>query len=69
MLETIELLEWILEIDFVRTYNFYNTCHLITDDCKCTDCLNYVRACALIPEKNVLSIYPLYRFPLKRGSL
>jgi hypothetical protein len=67
--EQIEILHWILEIDFERTCNFYNSCHLITDDCKCMDCLNYVGACALVPEK-ILHLYvSLGIDPTKEGEV
>ncbi|MEQ8188410.1 MAG: hypothetical protein ABRQ39_10620 [Candidatus Eremiobacterota bacterium] len=69
MFETIELLDWILEIDFVKTYNFYKSCYLITDVCKCTDCLNYAAACALIPEE-IRGLYVSFGIdPTKEGEV
>lgn len=69
MFETIELLDWILEIDFERTYNFYNSCHLITDNCTCIDCCNYVKSCALIPKK-ILDLYVSFGIdPTKEGEV
>lgn len=69
MFETIKLLDWILEIDFERTCNFYKSCHVITDDCKCTDCLNYVGACALIPKK-IRDLYVSFGIdPTKEGEV
>lgn len=69
MFEIIQLLEWKLEIDFVKTCTFYNSCHLITDVCKCPDCLNYVSACALIPRE-IRDLYVSFGIdPTKEGEV
>jgi hypothetical protein len=40
---------WTIEIDVSKTKRFYDNYHLITEDCQCDYCANYVLACDKFP--------------------
>jgi hypothetical protein len=41
---------WEIEVDVDRTKEFYDKYHLITEDCECIYCANYVLACDNFPQ-------------------
>lgn len=40
---------WTIEVDVEQTKRFYDGFHLITDDCICDYCANYILACNQFP--------------------
>ncbi|MCD5324464.1 MULTISPECIES: hypothetical protein [Pontibacillus] len=55
---------WTIEVDVNKTKEFYDNYHLITEDCDCDYCANYVLVCEKLPPEikdlfNLLGIDPL----------
>ncbi|UOE93327.1 hypothetical protein [Alkalihalobacillus sp. LMS39] len=42
---------WTIEVDVDKTKEYYDKYHLITEDCDCDYCANYVLACERFPSK------------------
>jgi len=54
---------WIIEVDVAQTKKFYTDYHVITDDCDCLYCENYIFSCDQFSPKlndffNLLGIDP-----------
>jgi hypothetical protein len=62
-MEQIKIGSWVIEIDVNKTKEFYEKCHLITEDCSCDFCANFVLACDTFSQEvkdifNTLGIDP-----------
>lgn len=62
-MKRIKLGSWTIEVDVSKTRSFYDNYHLITEDCECDYCANYVLACDKFPKStkelfNFLGIEP-----------
>lgn len=51
-MEKIKVGTWVIEIDIRRTKEFYKNYHLITEDCSCDFCSNYVLVCNTSPQRD-----------------
>ncbi|MGP1908009.1 hypothetical protein ACTSEZ_07540 [Metabacillus sp. JX24] len=68
-MEQIKVGSWLIEIDLIKTKEFYQKFHLITEDCGCDYCSNYVLACDSFP-KNIKNTFNLLGIdPRKEGEV
>lgn len=49
-MKRIKMGAWVIEVDMDKTLDFYTDYHLITEDCTCDYCANYVLACTDFPS-------------------
>ncbi|MBS3680772.1 hypothetical protein KGF86_11140 [Ornithinibacillus massiliensis] len=68
-MKRMELGSWIIEVDVMKTKEFYNHYHLITEDCDCEDCANYVLACETFPHEIKALFHSLGIDPRKEGEI
>lgn len=68
-MEQLTVGSWVIEIDVKRTKDFYKRYHLITEDCGCYFCSNYVLACDTFPNQ-IMNIFNLLGIdPRKEGEV
>lgn len=60
---------YIIEVDVAKTKEFYDKYHLITDDCSCIYCANFVLACDGFPQDVKELFSSLGIDPRKEGEL
>ncbi|MCJ0930571.1 hypothetical protein MST22_05340 [Virgibacillus halodenitrificans] len=60
---------WVIETDVNLTKNFYNNYHVITKDCSCDYCANYILACANFPPEIKNFFDSLGIDPCKEGEI
>ncbi|MBP3953134.1 hypothetical protein [Bacillus suaedae] len=68
-MEQIKIGAWTIAIDVGKTTSFYDECHLITEDCKCDYCANYVLACEKLPQSVKDLFHSLGIDPRKEGEV
>ncbi|KGX91158.1 hypothetical protein N781_04980 [Pontibacillus halophilus JSM 076056 = DSM 19796] len=60
---------WTIEVDVHQTKEFYNAYHLITEDCPCDYCANYVVACETL-SREIKELFQLLGIdPHKEGEV
>jgi hypothetical protein len=64
-MKQIKLNNWHLEFDCDKTKEFYASYHLITDDCECMNCKNFVEAINYLP-KDVLTFIASFGIDLRK---
>ncbi|MDR7239148.1 hypothetical protein [Neobacillus drentensis] len=68
-MEQIKVGSRVIEIDVKRTKEFYKNYQLITEDCGCDYCSNYLLACDTFP-KDIMNIFNLLGIdPRKEGEV
>ncbi|WP_026691028.1 hypothetical protein [Alteribacter aurantiacus] len=60
---------WAIEVDVRKTKEFYDQYHLITDDCNCDYCSNYVLACSTFSSELNALFHSLGIDPRKEGEV
>ncbi|MFV8830382.1 hypothetical protein [Alkalihalobacterium sp. APHAB7] len=60
---------WTIEVDVDKTKEFYDKYHLITEDCDCDYCANYVLACDRFPSEMKDLFQSLGIDPRKEGEI
>lgn len=51
MMEQMKFGPWIIEVDVGKTKEFYDKFHLISEDCNCSYCANYMLICDKFPRE------------------
>ncbi|SHG82642.1 hypothetical protein [Ornithinibacillus halophilus] len=68
-MKQIKMGSWTVEVDVEKTIAFYETYYLITEDCNCDYCVNYVRACDSFPRE-VMELFSMFGIdPRKEGEV
>jgi hypothetical protein len=68
-MEQIKVGSWLIEIDVIKTKEFFQKYHLITEDCGCDYCSNYVLTCDSFP-KDIMNTFNILGIdPRKEGEI
>lgn len=68
-MDRLKLGQWLIEFDRAATMDFYSKHHLITEDCSCSSCRNYVKACEDFPVEVLKFFDSLGIIPAKEAEV